>query len=406
MSNFEVIHVETGGFIKVWNKGVPFEPALMEQIKNIARMPFVRPYAASMPDAHFGKGSAVGSVVPTVGAICPAMVGVDIGCGMMAVRCYEEGDIFTSCPSDLADIRKNIERVVPHGRTNNGRDGDRGAWHNVPEDIHNIWENEFSEQVVELQITHPKAYNPNAERHLGTLGTGNHFIEVCKDELDRIWVVLHSGSRGFGNKIGSYFTSVAKDLCAKYFVTLPDPDLAYLPQGTEMYSEYIEYLHLAQRYALRNREIMMGRVLDVLGATALETIQCHHNYMSEEKHFGQKVILTRKGAVDASLDKMVIIPGSMGDHTYIARGLGNPDSFHSCSHGAGRAMGRRAAEKAITPEQHMASLAGIECHNGPETIDESPAAYKSIDAVMAAQSDLVEPVHILKQVINIKGWEK
>jgi tRNA-splicing ligase RtcB len=400
MSNCTVI--ETDGVpVKMWNKGVQFEEKAIGQLKNVANMPFVVPYVAAMPDCHWGMGGPVGAVIPTIDAIIPAAVGVDIGCGMMAVR------IADTELGDLAAIRNELERVVPHGRTNNGGEGDRGAWRDVPEDILSIWYSEFGDDEENLRMRgHDGAISRNSHRQLGTLGTGNHFIEICRDESDVTWIVLHSGSRGFGNKIGSYFTKAAKDLCKRFFVELADPDLAFIPKGDPLYSDYISALHLAQRYAWRNREIMMARAIAVLNGNELERIHCHHNYMAEERHFGKDVILTRKGAVDASEGKLVIIPGSMGAATYIAKGLGSRDSFHSCSHGAGRSMGRRQAEKTITPEQHKAALAGIECHSGAETIDESPSAYKNIDLVMAAQTDLVEPVHVLHQIVNVKGWEK
>lgn len=401
--NFSVIETE-GVIIKAWDHGVQFEEKAIQQLKNVAKMPFVAPYVAAMPDTHWGMGCTVGSVIPTVGAIIPAAVGVDIGCGMMAVRITEEPWEMTV--DFKRELRLRLEKVIPHGRTNHGGEGDRGAWHNVPEDISEIWQEEFMMEAEEIFFMHPGAESKNASRQLGTLGTGNHFLEVCEDELRRIWIVLHSGSRGFGNKIGSYFTKEAKQLCAAFYVPLPDPDLAFLPSDSFLYREYIKALVVSQRYAWRNREIMMARAVKALGGTGWEMIHCHHNYMSQEEHFGKKVILTRKGAVDASKGAMVVIPGSMGAATYICRGLGSPHSFRSCSHGAGRSMGRRQAEKTITAEDHKKALEGIECHSGSETIDESPAAYKPIDAVMAAQTDLVEPVHVLHQLINVKGWEK
>lgn len=402
MSNFSVIESKHG-FIRAWNHGVPFEDVAIQQLKNIADMPFVKPYVAAMPDTHWGMGSTVGSVVPTVGAICPSMVGVDIGCGMMAVRTNADKDTFKNY---LPEIRKRIEKVVPHGRTNDGKRGDRGAWFDIPDIIKGTWEREFAAPYEQMCQKHPGMQSRNAECHLGTLGTGNHFIELSLDELDRVWVVLHSGSRGFGNRIGTYFTNLAKRKCEEQGIELPDVNLAFLAIGDPKYQEYIDALHLAQDFALSNRRLMMATIVKELSLSAKENIECHHNYMSEERHYDQDVILTRKGAVDASLGKLVIIPGSMGNRTYIARGLGNEDSFHSCSHGAGRAMGRKQAERTITPSEHMASLEGIECHDGPETIDESPSAYKNIDLVMAAQTDLVEPVHTLRQIVNVKGWQK
>jgi len=393
-----IIEVDGSKIIKAWNQGVPFEEKAIEQLKNTARMPFVKPYLAAMPDCHWGMGSTVGSVVPTVDAIMPACVGVDIGCGMIAVR-VEGASGLDSLPA----LRAALEKAIPHGRTNNGRPGDRGAWHDIPEDIQNIWNNEFAESAERLYERHPKARNQGQERHLGTLGTGNHFVEVCLDRDSKCWIVIHSGSRGLGNRIGSYFTQMAKEMCTRFHVQLPDPDLAFIPKGEPEFGEYIGALHLAQKFAWRNREIMMGRALEVLGGTEVERVHCHHNFMAEEKHFGQTVLLTRKGAVRANVNDMVIIPGSMGARTYIARGLGSRDSFHSCSHGAGRAMGRNEAKRRFTVEDHIKATEGVECHKGAEVVDETPGAYKDIDAVMLAQTDLIEPVYVLKQIVCVKG---
>jgi tRNA-splicing ligase RtcB len=427
--NYNVIYPDAAGtnaIIKVWNKGVQFEQRAVDQLVNISKLPFVRPYVAAMPDCHWGNGATVGSVIPTEGAIIPAAVGVDIGCGMMAVRTnltlahLEDGDN-GNMPKFMFE---QISKAIPTGRTNNGGEGDRGAWHDVPEDISQVWKTEFSEEVEPWSklvtidgdcvfARHPGALSKNAAKQLGTLGTGNHFIEVCVAEDEQLWVVIHSGSRGFGNRIGSYFTNVAKKRCAEWFVHLPDPELAFFPSSTQEYKDYISALMLAQKFAWRNREIMMQRTLKAIGAeygTASHhvpnmgnVVHCHHNYMAIEQHFGKKVILTRKGAVRAEEGDFVIIPGSMGARTYIARGLGSPHSFKSCSHGAGRAMGRNEARKQITLEQHIAATAGVACHKGAEVIDESPAAYKDIEAVMAAQSDLVEPVVRLKQIVCVKG---
>lgn len=402
MSDFNTI-LSPKGFIKAWNSGVAFEDVAIEQLKNVADMQFVKPYVAAMPDTHWGMGCTVGSVVPTIGAIMPAAVGVDIGCGMMAVLTNATKDTFKDY---LPELRQAIEQAVPHGRTNDGKPGDCGAWGELPTNVEEVWKDHFELEYEALCAKHPGARSRNAKQHLGTLGTGNHFIEVSLDELDRVWFVLHSGSRGLGNRIGSYFTKLAQKICTEKGIELADNNLAYLEAGTEEFADYIKALKLAQNFALANRIIMMFRIFEAVKIKWVKSIECHHNYMSEETHFGQNVILTRKGAVDASLDKMVIIPGSMGARTYIARGLGNPHSFRSCSHGAGRAMGRKAAERTITLAAHQASLAGIECHNGSETIDESPAAYKPIDDVMAAQTDLVEKVHELHQIVNVKGWAK
>ena len=401
MSNFEII--KSGDrIVKAWKRGVPFDDNTIEQLCKTAQMPFVRPYVAAMPDAHLGKGSTVGSVIPTEDAVMPATVGVDVGCGMMA--CKINSTPLWKETLDLKKVRSEIERVIPHGRTNNGGEGDRGAWHDVPEPIENYWWAEgFDKTQGDFFIRYPQAVSKNAQRQLGTLGTGNHFIEVSSDENDSVWVVLHSGSRGFGNRIGSYFTQLAKERCRQWHVPLPDPELAFLPRGTEEFDGYLKGLALAQRYAWVNREIMMDRILTALQTERSETVHCHHNYMAEEKHFGKKIFLTRKGAVRARVGDAVIIPGAMGRATIIGEGLGNPDSFCSCSHGAGRTMSRTQARKEISLEQHISETAGLECDKTLGVIDESPSAYKRLEDVLAAQSDLVQPVHTLRALVCVKG---
>lgn len=430
MPNFNIIPSETG-LIKAWNNGVQFEESAVAQLKAVASLPFVIPHVAAMPDCHWGMGATVGSVIPTVGAIIPASVGVDIGCGMIAVRTNiqlsqfapAQADIEPEGPRRLKAMFDAISHAVPHGRTDNGGNGDRGAWHDVPADIQTIWDDQFEFEVNACKrsvfAAHPNALHRRPVNQLGTLGTGNHFIELCT-EIDnpdsQLWVVIHSGSRGFGNKIGTYFTNLAKHLCNKYFVQLPDPNLAYLAIGTQEYEDYLGAVALAQKYAWLNREIMMARVLGAIGAQESgpavfghdgdgvpSTIHIHHNYVQPERHFGKNVMLTRKGAVDASEGNWTIIPGSMGAKTYLGVGLGNRDSFHSCSHGAGRAMSRTAARKLCTVEQHAAATEGIVCDKTAETLDETPAAYKDIDRVMESQADLVRPVVALRQLVCVKG---
>jgi tRNA-splicing ligase RtcB (3'-phosphate/5'-hydroxy nucleic acid ligase) len=397
---FEVIDAGNGRIIKAWKKGVPFEEKAIEQLKNSARLPCVFRYVAAMPDTHWGMGATVGSVLPTKGAIVPAAVGVDIGCGMMAVCTRLAG---AEVRPKAADLRAKIEAVVPHGRTDNGGPRDIGGWSNTPDEIRKVWDAEFSEKYDELAARHSGAITKNTHRHLGTLGTGNHFIEVCVDESDRVWIMLHSGSRGMGNKIGGYFTKLAQQLCERWFIELPDRNLAYLPMGTTEFNDYLKALNLAQKFAWRNREIMMARILEALGVTGAEEVHCHHNYSALEQHFGENIWVTRKGAVRAREGDLGIIPGSMGARSYIVRGLGSEHSFCSCSHGAGRAMGRQEAKRRFTVEDHLRATEGVECHKGAEVIDETPAAYKDIDAVMAAQRDLVEIVHVLKQLVCVKG---
>ena len=411
MSNYEFIQTK-GVAIKAWTKGVLFEDQARQQLENVALLPFVHKQVAAMPDVHFGWGTTVGSVIPTKGAIIPAAVGVDIGCGMMAVQ-----TTLTShqLPDSLAELRSSIEAKVPHGRTHNGRRGDRGAWGTVPERVADVWttrlhrDRPLDEGLKALVEKHPKIAKANNVNHLGTLGTGNHFIEVCLDEGDRVWVMLHSGSRGIGARIGSYFIERAKREMERWFIHLPDKDLAYLPEGSDDFDDYLKAVGWAQDYALANREIMMEAVLGALEAQftgfALGdmAVNCHHNYVARERHFGADVWVTRKGAVRAGEGELGIIPGSMGARSFIVRGKGNADSLLSCSHGAGRRMSRTDARKSFSLEDHAKATEGVECRKDADVIDETPGAYKDIDAVMAAQSDLVEVVHTLKQIVCVKG---
>ena len=370
-------------------------------------MPFLFKHLAAMPDCHLGVGATIGTVLPTKDACIPSAVGVDLGCGMIAQRTRLQRADFDYLA--LPGLRAAIEAAVPCGRTNNGGPGDRGAWGTVPVDIAEVWAREFNDAYEVMCAKHPGMKARNTYNQLGTLGTGNHFIELSIDEEGFVWIVLHSGSRGLGNKIGTYFTNVAKELCAKWFITLPDPDLAYLPVHTPEFTDYKNAVTLAQKFAWQNRLIMLDRIQWVLRRAGLTVenygaeVHCHHNYISWERHFGENIMVTRKGAVRVESGQLGIIPGSMGARTYIVEGLGNRESFCTCSHGAGRAMGRKAAERAFTVEQHAAATVGIECDKTADTLDETPAAYKSIEAVMAAQADIVKTVHILKQFLNVKG---
>ncbi len=404
MENYEVIH-EGGLPIKAWVKGVPLEDAARQQLVNVASLPFIHKHIAAMPDVHWGMGTTIGSVIPTKGAIIPAAVGVDIGCGMMAVQTTLRAD---QLPDSLTATRSDIEAAVPHGRTDNGGKNDRGAWGEIPSGPGNRWSG-LSDRYAAITDKHPKALAPNNARHMGTLGTGNHFIEVCLDEGDQVWVMLHSGSRGCGNRIGTYFIQAAKKEMERWFINLPDKDLAYLVEGSELFDDYIEAVEWAQDYAYENRKEMMSATLAALRNTLPDfavtdmAVNCHHNYVTKENHFGANVWLTRKGAVRAREGDLGIIPGSMGVRSYIVRGKGNPVSFCSCSHGAGRAMSRGQAKKEFSLEDHAKATEGVECRKDTDVIDETPGAYKDIDAVMAAQADLVEVVHTLKQVICVKG---
>lgn len=405
-SNFN--YFDTGkGIIKAWTKGVDVDPNTMQQATNIAGMPFIHKHVALMPDAHLGKGATVGSVIATKGAIIPAAVGVDIGCGMMAWQLSIKGK---DLPDNLAPIRAEIEAAVPHGRTNNGGPGDRGAWGNLLDSNVERW-NSLSDRYDAIIAKHPGARGKNGANHLGTLGTGNHFIEVCLDEADNVWVMLHSGSRGVGNKIGDYFITKAKEEMRRYHIDkfLPDQDLSYLVEHSEIFDDYLNALEWAQDFAWENRKAMMEATLGALRKhippfTVTEhAINCHHNYVAREHHFGTNVFVTRKGAVRAREGDLGIIPGSMGTGSFIVRGKGNAESFCSCSHGAGRRMSRTEAHKRITLDEHIAATAGVECRKDAGVIDESPAAYKDVNAVLAAQTDLVEVVFRLKQIINVKG---
>ena len=408
MASYDVFETAGGVPIKAWTRGVAIEDAAKRQLANVARLPIVFRHVAVMPDVHFGIGATVGSVVPTQGAIIPAAVGVDIGCGMMAV---ETTLVASQLPDSLAALRTAIERAVPHGRTANGGRGDRGAWHDVPAATAEAWA-ELGPAYQAIVDKHHKLGQGNDVSHLGTLGTGNHFIEVCLDERDHVWFMLHSGSRGVGNRIGTYFIELAKRDMKQHVKDLPDKDLAYLEEGTRHFDDYVAAVSWAQRYAKTNRELMMRAVIaaarhDRIGlpefALGELAVNCHHNYVEVEHHFGKDVFVTRKGAVRARLGDLGIIPGSMGARSFIVRGKGERESFCSCSHGAGRAMSRAQAKRQFTLEDHARATAGIECRKDADVIDETPMAYKPIDQVMAAQRDLVEIVHELRQVVCVKG---
>ncbi len=404
--SYDVMQAPNGGLVKMWTRGVPLEDDARRQLSNVASMPFVHGWVAVMPDVHFGIGATVGSVIPTRRAIIPAAVGVDLGCGMMAVRTSLRAE---HLPDDLAAARSAIEAAVPHGRTSRRSGRDEGAWGEIPDDVAGTWASALAPDFARLVQKHAALEKTNHAVHLGTLGTGNHFIELCLDEAGAVWVMLHSGSRGVGNRIGSYFIELAKQDMRTWQVNLPDQDLAYLPEGTKHFDDYVEAVDWAQRFARLNREVMMQRTLGalrgVLGdfTTGEMAVNCHHNYVAKEHHFGADVFVTRKGAVRAGLGELGIIPGSMGTRSYIVRGKGHAESFCSCSHGAGRAMSRTEAKRRFTLEDHARATAGIECRKDADVIDETPMAYKDIDAVMAAQQDLVEIVHTLRQLVCVKG---
>jgi tRNA-splicing ligase RtcB len=391
--------------IKAWIEGVELEEQACRQLLNVASLPFIHHHVAVMPDCHWGMGATIGSVIPTVDAIIPAAVGVDLGCGMVAQQTTLTAE---DLPDSLAAIRDAIERAVPIGGP-----GERGSWkewgrRGVPASVASEWKR-MNADYQTIVAQHSKIDRGLTVEQLGTLGTGNHFIEVCLDEAGAVWVMLHSGSRGIGNRIGTYFIEKAKEEMRREHVRLPDANLAYLKEGSRYFDDYVRAVGFAQDFARTNRTLMLTRVLDVLrehlppfrlGAAA---VNCHHNYVAREHHFGAEVWVTRKGAVSARTDELGIIPGSMGAQSFIVRGKGNRESFTSCSHGAGRRMSRAEAKRRITLDQHVAATAGIECRKDAKVIDESPAAYKDIAAVMAAQADLVEIVHTLRQVVCVKG---
>ena len=405
-TTYEYQDVEGGVPIKSWTRGVPVDDKAREQLARAAQMPFIFKHVAAMPDVHVGIGATVGSVIPTKGAVIPAAVGVDIGCGMMAAR---TSLVASDLPDNLAGIRSAIEAAVPHGRTAGRGKRDKGAWGEPPRVVVDAWV-KLAERFGRIVAKHPRLRNTNNLMHLGTLGTGNHFIELCLDEEQRVWVMLHSGSRGVGNAIGTFFIELAKQDMRKWHINLPDQDLAYFPEGTDHFDDYVEAVEWAQDFARLNRLVMMAHVLDAVRSqiakpfeAECEAVNCHHNYVTREHHFGENVLVTRKGAVRAAKGVMGIIPGSMGAKSFIVRGLGNPESFDSCSHGAGRVMSRTQAKKLVTLDEHLADTAGVECRKDAGVIDETPRAYKPIEAVMAAQADLVEIVHTLKQVVCVKG---
>ena len=398
--------IETGyAPIKAWVEGVPVEDAARRQLFNIAALPFIHSHVAVMPDVHLGKGATVGSVIATRAAIVPAAVGVDIGCGMMAVRTtLTAGDL----PDSLAQLRLGIEAAVPHGGV-----GLKGGWKDgVPSSVgRRFTDSGLADGLKELEERHPGIRDAQSVTHLGSLGGGNHFIEVCLDEEERVWAMLHSGSRGIGNRIGTFFIARAREALDRRQLTrpLPDRDLAWLEEGEPQFEDYVAAVAWAQEFARHNREVMMAAVLRVMRAQLppfqmhRQAINCHHNYVERETHFGASVWVTRKGAVRARDGDLGIIPGSMGAKSYIVRGKGNAASFTSCAHGAGRRMSRGEAKRRFTLVDHVEATAGVECRKDASVIDETPMAYKDIDAVMAAQADLVDIVHTLRQVVCVKG---
>jgi tRNA-splicing ligase RtcB len=391
-------HGRQGGLIKMWTEGVPVEPLAREQLHNLAGLPFIFKHVAVMPDVHLGKGATVGTVLPTQDAIIPAAVGVDIGCGMAALRTNIPAD---RLPDDLKPIRFRMERLVPVGA---------GSHREIPRHAERRWYGNLKTRFERIQDKHAalQVKNSPAEQ-IGTLGGGNHFEELCLDQDNMLWIMLHSGSRHIGNRIGTHFIALAKQEMERQSIHLPDRDLAYLTENPALFDDYVEAVGWAQDYARANRDAMLEVIVRALKEffpdleLTAKAINCHHNYVEKEDHFGASVWVTRKGAVRAREGELGIIPGSMGTRSFIVRGKGNADSFCSCSHGAGRVMSRTQAKRTFTLEDHRLATDGVECRKDEGVIDETPKAYKDIDAVIAAQGDLIEVVHTLKQVLCVKG---
>lgn len=381
--------------VKIWTKD--FDINALGQLQNVASLPFVFKHVAAMPDVHAGIGATIGSVVATQGAICPSIVGSDIGCGVLSQQTTLRRE---DLPEDLGPLRTAIEEEVPHGLETVGR-GVKGAWGVTPGYVPNAW---FQHLEPGYRVLEIPTQDKCPSRQLGTLGGGNHFIELCFDEEGFMWILIHSGSRGVGNAIGKYYIDLAKQEAKKWFIDLLDPDLAYFPEGTQLFNDYLEAVDWAQKYAEWNRKLMLRAVLNVLGnPETKQLIDCCHNYVAKENHFGQNVWITRKGAILARERVLGVIPGSMGQRSYIVKGKGNRDSFNSCSHGAGRSCGRKQAERLYTLADLAAQTEGVECRKDLSVLDEIPSAYKDLDTVMENQSDLCTVVHTLKAVLTVKG---
>ena len=385
--------------VKIWTDDI--DERSLDQLRNIASLPFIHHHVAAMPDVHLGIGATIGSVIATHKAIIPAAVGVDIGCGMVAARLSITANELDE--KSLQKVFNQISRDVPVGRAQHRHD-------RVLVDV----ARPFEAGLKSLTDRHPeliKAFGQDSKwiNQIGTLGGGNHFIEVCLDESNQVWVMLHSGSRGIGNVIASYFIALARKDMERWMIQLPDRDLAYFPEGSEHFADYVEAVHWAQDYAMQNRRSMLELVLAALKRhlppfeVTSEAVNCHHNYVAMENHYGENVWVTRKGAIRAREGDLGIVPGSMGARSFIVRGRGNPESFCSSAHGAGRRMSRTAAEKQFTVDDMVAQTHGVICRKDKDVIDEIPGAYKDIDQVMTNQSDLTEILHTLKQVVCVKG---
>jgi tRNA-splicing ligase RtcB (3'-phosphate/5'-hydroxy nucleic acid ligase) len=385
--------------VKIYTNDIDSES--IDQLKKMSQLQFIHSHIAAMPDVHLGKGATVGSVIPTKNAIIPAAVGVDIGCGMNALRLSLKA---SQLPDNLSTLRNAIERKVPIGF---------GVHRQIKAKASTL--SPLEKRLKVITDKHPaltrmlRNFDSTWAKQLGTLGGGNHFIELCLDENDDVWIMLHSGSRGLGNVIGTYFIERAKKEAQNRFGHVPDKDLSYFAEGSNSFDDYVEAVEWAQEYAYENRREMMRLILEAIRPLlpsfqmTKEAINCHHNYVQKEHHFGEDVFVTRKGAIRAGLDEYGIIPGSMGAKSFIVKGKGNPESFCSCSHGAGRKMSRSKAKRIFNQQDLILQTQGVECRKDKGVVDEIPSAYKNIDEVMENQSDLIEVVHTLKQVLCIKG---
>ena len=396
--------------IRVWDSSVgKFEELAAKQLQDVASLPVVEGVRA-MPDSHWGLGACVGSVIALKKAVIPAAVGVDIGCGMLACKTSLNSH---HLPENLKSLRAKIETHVPHGKTlAKKKSRDHGAWDSqkIPDHVEKQKkkiEGWFDRYRLDCGGISKWLNRRHPITHLGTLGTGNHFIELCLDEKDHVWIMLHSGSRGIGNSVGTHFINKAKEEMGDRLGALPNKDCAYLTNNQKTFKDYCRAVSICQQYAQLNREMMLTSVVEQMGrafknfSLTESVIDCHHNYI--DFHYAKDLIITRKGAVSAKKGEWGIIPGSMGTKSYIVKGLGNNASYCSCSHGAGRIMSRRKAKERISLEEHISDTAGVECKKDLSVIDESPRAYKDIDAVMESQKDLVEIQHTLKQILCVKG---
>jgi tRNA-splicing ligase RtcB len=420
MSRMFEVTGDPGSLIKCWNKyGDPFETSAWDQLKAVASLSFVGPHVAVMPDCHTGYAVPIGTVLPTRKVIMPMAVGVDIGCGMIAVRTNVDRQDLVGAEDE---VRNLIEVRIPHGRSGNGDPAkDKGAWPSyeaIPGFIDDIWSdvlvNPLSHLIHDLGRFNANMANriekANSYRHLGTLGTGNHFIELADDSSGKVWIVIHSGSRGVGATIASTFHAAALRLCQAWHVDLPNDQMAYFPDCHKFFQDYLGFAMWAQDYADLNRRSMLTLVVQTLGDffggkepdLDLE-FSCHHNFIAQERHFGEDLWITRKGAVRAREGDPVVIPGSMGAETYLGYGRGEKHSFNSCSHGAGRRMARKAAKREITIEEHENDTDGVSCVKDASVLDESPRAYKDVARVIRSQPDLFRASQVIKQFINVKG---